>query len=152
MIQLCLHPDYEKINLELNKWIDFLPNSEEVITNLVVEKHTDYYTYPKCFLDLKDWVLNVTDCKENLEYQLWAAVYNYGDFAHKHTHNPSVFSFVYYVEAPEGSSPLVFDDFMIIPQNGLCVIFDGNASHYVPKNKCNGRRVIAGNFKEENPL
>jgi len=152
MIQLCLHPDYETINSELSKWIDFLPDSDDVVTNLVVEKHTDFYTYPKCFLDLKDWVLDISNYNENSVYQLWAAVYNYGDFAHKHTHNPSTLSFVYYVEAPEGSSPLVFDDFEVLPQNGLCVIFGGNVSHHVPKNKCNGRKVIAGNFKEELPL
>lgn len=148
MIQLIIHPECDSLNKELESWINFLPNDIDEYTNLVVEKHTGFYTYPKPFLKVKDWVVNQISPDRDMEYQLWAAVYNYGDFAHRHSHiGESEFSFVYYISTPEGSSPLIFDDFLVEPISGLCVIFDSTQKHYVPENKCNGRKVLAGNLR-----
>ena len=58
MINIIDYPDSASLNEELKSWIDFLPNSKEESTNLVVNKHTGYNTYPKPFIQLKDWVLD----------------------------------------------------------------------------------------------
>ena len=79
---------------------------------------------------------------------LWGQVYNEGDYQISHSHLPSHVSFVYYVNTPKGSSPLVFAQSgkKVKAESGKMVIFPGSIYHHVPKNKCEGRSVIAGNF------
>ena len=90
MINIIDYPDSASLNEELKSWIDFLPNSKEESTNLVVEKHTGYNTYPEPFIKLKDWVLDQLSLdKDTSKYQLWGAVYNYGDYAREHRHGTS---------------------------------------------------------------
>ena len=147
MINIIDYPDSASLNEELKSWIDFLPNSKEESTNLVVEKHTGYNTYPEPFIKLKDWVLDQLSLdKDTSKYQLWGAVYNYGDYAREHRHGTSEYSFVYYVAAPPGSSPLNFDGYIVQPHDGMCVIFT-DEPHSVPENHCDGRIVVAGNIK-----
>ena len=59
----------------------------------------------------------------------------------------SIWSFVYFIDCPRGSSPLVFSDSgkRIKAEEGKLVIFPGHLRHHVPKNKCEGRIVLAGN-------
>ena len=80
--------------------------------------------------------------------EVWGVVYNEGDSTECHSHFPSVMSFTYYVNAPEGSSPLVFpgSGTEVEAQAGKVVVFESRLRHEVPPNKCDGRCVIAGNF------
>ncbi len=88
---------------------------------------------------------------ENIEmelYNLWGQVYSKNDYQQAHCHLPHHWSFVYYVNTPRGSSPLVFEQSKrkIYPKEGEVIIFPGWIRHYVPPNKCEGRSIIAGNF------
>tara|TARA_B100000073_G_C23396968_1_gene437588 strand:+ start:71 stop:529 length:459 start_codon:yes stop_codon:yes gene_type:complete len=146
MIDIVDYPDLS-LNKELRSWIDFLPHDTDEFTNLAVEKHTGYNTYPKPFIKLKDWVVEKLELDpDKIEYQLWGAVYNYGDFAYEHRHGKNEYSFVYYVSTPPGSSPLNFDGYIIQPHEGMCVIFQDEL-HSVPENECDGRVVVAGNLR-----
>ncbi len=80
--------------------------------------------------------------------EVWGVVYNEGDSTECHSHFPSVMSFTYYVNAPEGSSPLVFpgSGTEIEAEAGKVIVFESRLRHEVPPNKCDGRCVIAGNF------
>ena len=80
--------------------------------------------------------------------ELWGVLYKPGDYITQHNHSPSLFSFAYYVNAPTGSSPLVFTTSgkKIKPEAGKVVIFESRLNHKVPSNKCNDRCVISGNF------
>ena len=77
----------------------------------------------------------------------WITKYEKGDYTLPHHHYPSVWSFVYFVTAPKGSSPLVFPTSgkRIKAEDGKVVVFPGHVEHSVPKNKCDGRMVVAGN-------
>jgi len=79
---------------------------------------------------------------------LWGQLYNEGDFQESHDHVPHDYTFVFYVNTPEGSSPIVFDASMeeLHPRPGSLLVFPGWVKHSVPKNKCEGRSIIAGNF------
>ncbi len=79
---------------------------------------------------------------------LWGQLYNEGDFQESHDHVPHDYTFVFYVNTPEGSSPIVFDSSMeeIQPTSGMLLVFPGWVKHSVPKNKCEGRSIIAGNL------
>ena len=89
--------------------------------------------------------------------EVWGVIYNKGDYINTHTHKqgdmidsstPNYFSFVYYVNAPDGSSPLVFptSGHEIKAENGKVIIFESRLRHYIPSNECEGRYIIAGNF------
>ena len=80
--------------------------------------------------------------------ELWGVLYNKGDYIDFHNHAPSLYSFVYFVNSPKGSSPLIFDTsgYKIKAEVGKVVIFESRLNHKVLPNKCNGRCIISGNF------
>lgn len=80
--------------------------------------------------------------------QIWGQVYNEGHQQTSHHHVPSSFAFVYFVNTPKGSSPLVFTSSgkRVKAEAGNMVIFPANLFHHVPENRCKGRSVIAGNI------
>jgi hypothetical protein len=80
--------------------------------------------------------------------ECWGIICDNGDSIETHNHQPSQFSFAYYVNTPKGSSPLVFDTsgYKVKAESGKIVIFDSKLKHHVPKNKCDGRSLISGNF------
>ena len=78
-----------------------------------------------------------------------SAIYKTGESTDPHAHWPSLWSFVYCVDACPKCSPLVFPGAgrAIKPNTGLIIIFPGDVSHYVPKQECEHNRVIiSGNI------
>ena len=69
-------------------------------------------------------------------------------YQESHWHLPYHWSFVYYENTPRGSSPLVFTQSRkrIRVKEGNFVIFPAGVEHYVPRNKCDERSAVAGNF------
>lgn len=70
-----------------------------------------------------------------------------GDFVGVHNHFPDVFSWVYYVNTPRGSSPLVFttSNKKIKAEEGQVLIFPSLVKHHVPFNRCDARISLVGN-------
>ena len=83
---------------------------------------------------------------------IWGQWYRKGDFQIAHTHYPNQWSFVYFVNTPRGSSPLVFSRSKkkVAAKAGNMVIFPSWVRHQVPPNKCQERSVVAGNFYYKN--
>lgn len=79
----------------------------------------------------------------------WGAVYNHGDYTITHTHSLNHLSFVYFVNTPRGSSPLVFttSNKKIKAEEGKVVVFNSSLWHHIPKNRCDNRIIIAGNYQ-----
>ena len=107
----------------------------------------------KEFKFISDYVLNLQTNFALPSYQLkvtdiWGQVYNIGDYQVSHDHILSDWSFVYYVNTPRRSSPLVFDECRkrIRLKAGQVIIFPSWLVHHVPPNKCEGRVVIGGNL------
>ena len=78
----------------------------------------------------------------------WMARYNEGDWTMNHNHTSALMGFVYFINTPKGSSPLVFKTSgkKIKAEEGKIVLFPGVMNHYVPKNKCKNRMILAGNI------
>ena len=78
----------------------------------------------------------------------WGAVYNKGDYTINHDHT-CAYSFAYFLNTPRGSAPLVFtcSKKAIPAKEGFIVIFPGIMQHHVPKNKCERRIILSGNYK-----
>ncbi len=93
----------------------------------------------------RDFIQGAVDLKC---VELWGVLYKEGDYITEHNHSPSLYSFSYYVNAPKGSSPLVFvtSGRKIKPEAGKVVIFESRLKHKVLPNKVNGRCIISGNF------
>ena len=101
--------------------------------------HVDFLKMP----NREKLPFRLVECKE-----CWGVLYQEGDAITKHNHTPSQYSFTYYVNVPEGSSPLVFPDsrYNIQPLAGQVVIFESRLTHMVLPNKAKNRCAIAGNF------
>jgi hypothetical protein len=99
---------------------------------------------------LFDWIISFISKSSFIVQKVdhfWFAKYNKGDRTLSHTHFPCLYSFVYFVNAPEGSSPLVFtsSDQSVEAKKGRVVIFPASLEHHVPVNECDNRIVLAGN-------
>lgn len=78
----------------------------------------------------------------------WGAVYKDGDFTITHDHTPKTFSFVYYLNDTNKSTPIVFTDidWQHTPKKNELIFFPSYLKHKVPKHIGNDRVILAGNF------
>ena len=125
-------------------------------TNVQAEM-TSYDTESEHISTMQDWIYQLigggfsTTEGATFDYQFtnaWFAVYNNGDYTKSHIHFPAILSWVYMVNCPEGSSPLVFDtsgDYVEAKDHTM-IIFPASMRHSVPENKCSNRIVLAGNI------
>ena len=144
------HPDYENLNQKL------LKESEGVIYDwsditYIKGKMSEWHICGKYIDVIKEWAKNLTPPvigKVPTILNAWYAIYDYDDHALVHNHGDIYASFVYYVKTPEGSSPIVFPDEneTVEAKEGNLLIFPCHINHYVPKNKCDGRVIVAGNI------
>ena len=151
----CFFPD--SVNSTLHKIICDLPDAQNRRTNLK-SKMTSWNTDVREFEIITDLVSELLH-KDFLQFQsekvrcseVWGALYGKNDHATSHNHEPSYFSFVYYVNVPKNSSPLIFvnSGYKVKTYTGKLVIFDSKLYHKVPKNKSENRSLIAGNFVYE---
>ena len=82
---------------------------------------------------------------------LWAMMYEYSEWTKRHSHFPSDFAAVYYVDVEPGSAPVIFESVQkdgvhdnnrpltLQPQNGMLAIWPAILHHEVPPTK--GRRM-----------
>ena len=159
-----------KIRQELDIIIEKHPHSKSLNKKLLLEckncpENNSYYTNikgtklfvkdsPNCTLVL-NWVVNILKNKlhssnsEPIEYDksMWFAKYDKGDYTKVHSHEPyALFSWVYFVNCPRGSSPLVLNGKRIKAEEGKIVIFPSFIKHHVPKNNCKDRITLVGNM------
>ena len=159
IIEKC--PFFEEINEKLLEEVD---NIEYPLTNVtnVKAKCSDWYTKSENIKKIHSWILYTIKMKysqisQHLTFpsmgklettNTWFSRYGQGDYTIPHDHIPSTFSWSLFVKCPKGSSPLVFPTSgkRIKAEEGKAVIFPGNILHEVPKNNCDDRIVLAGNF------
>ena len=69
-----------------------------------------------------------------------------GDLISSHTHTPYLYAFTYVVNAPKGSSPLIFptSGHRVKSEEGKLILWDARLVHRVPPAKVDGRCIIAG--------
>tara|TARA_B100001250_G_scaffold403454_1_gene418024 strand:+ start:1146 stop:1715 length:570 start_codon:yes stop_codon:yes gene_type:complete len=164
------HPYKDEINsriLEECKLMNFITdhwNADGSFTNIMalqtlpVHCDKDFYNQFASMGLLVDWVIDITrkvtkkeayqDIGKMYVEHIWVAKYNKGDWTKSHHHHPAIYSFVYFVKSPKGSSSLVFTTSgkRIKAEDGKLVLFPGDLRHHVPKNRSDGRVVLAGNI------
>jgi len=113
---------------------------------------TDWEVETKGIKMIDEWItqdiLGVYEKYKMILSNVWFAKYSKEEYTRSHAHLPAVFSFVYFIQSPVGSSPLVFTHSKteIEPKEGLLVLFPSVLYHHVPPNKCDDRIVLAGNI------
>ena len=96
--------------------------------------------------------VNTLSRKDGLTEELnvlhsWANVAREGDRQDYHAHPDSIFSAVYYVKTPEGSSNIIFKEEEHEVKEGMLIIFKASLVHRVPKGLNTEPRIsIAMNF------
>lgn len=152
-IFICHYPFWESLNPKLHIFIKSLPDNYQRSTN-VKAKMTHYCVVNEQFERIGRWVYQKLPsiCPPGLNefklVEMWGALYNENDYTVAHDHRPLSYSFVYFVNTPRNSAPLIFNssNVKIKPEPGKCVIFPSWLVHSVPKNKSKERSVVAGNF------
>tara|TARA_B100001173_G_C15730514_1_gene438365 strand:+ start:79 stop:615 length:537 start_codon:yes stop_codon:yes gene_type:complete len=160
------HPHSESLNKKLMEDIKdsyfYSPEDNINHTNVIATQHNvKSEDKTKSMQLIENWVSSLLDRaylssflsapKEygaRLNMNIWFAKYNKGDYTLDHHHiNYAQYAFVYFVNCPKGSSPLVFTTSgkRIKAEEGKIVIFPPQLYHHVPKNKCDGRITLSGN-------
>tara|TARA_B100000131_G_C17817849_1_gene492467 strand:+ start:37 stop:585 length:549 start_codon:yes stop_codon:yes gene_type:complete len=159
------HPHSESLNKKLMEDIkNFYFYSREECGNYTNVKATQHSVKSeektKSMQLIENWVKSLLERRSSIFFSaprehdarininMWFAKYNKGDYTLKHTHmDYATYAFVYFVNSPKGSSPLVFTTSgkRIKPEEGKIIIFPPQLFHHVPKNKCDGRITLSGN-------
>jgi hypothetical protein len=127
-------------------------NPQSIESNVVanyVSSWTSHLETPK-LKPLCDLVLSFCNeisknyYKSDLQFKVfncWGAIYEGGDYTKKHSHYPSAFAAVVYIDIDKDSAPIVFEDQLtVVPASGSLVVFPALLDHEVPKT--NSRRIV----------
>ncbi len=114
----------------------------------------DLYSSDTLVRDLVTWIYDKIDTDfDPPEHDLktietWGVTYKKGEDIDWHSHGNATYSFVYYVNTPPGSSPILFQkpDAVFEAKAGNVIIFESTRKHKVPPNDCEGRCAISGNI------
>ena len=96
-----------------------------------------------------DFLSSPREHDARININMWFAKYNKGEYTLKHSHmNYALYAFVYFVNSPKGSAPLVFETTgtKIRPEEGKVIIFPSIMRHGVPKNNCKDRLTLVGDM------
>lgn len=126
-------------------------NVQAIMSDWKVWTVTDVFNK---FLDRIYKVLPQLDLNRSPKYKLtildcWTAIYKKNHYTKPHDHRPNSHSFVYYLQSPNPSTPLVFDNcnHEILPQEDNLIVFPAHLTHSVPKHQHDQDRIsIAGNI------
>jgi len=159
-VQVYKHPHYQSLNESLMKDIstlDFTWHEDNVVgTNIKGSQFNwvsnPHISKPKGVKLLEQWVSQIVhdDYGDyiDIHYATWVANLDKGQETKLHHHYPHCsMVFVYFVNTPKGSSPLVFPTSgkKIKAEAGTIVIHPSILKHKVPPNKCDNRLTIASN-------
>ena len=149
------HPLFEVINKKL---LDDVEKAEfsNPSPSVVTAHMSTYLSDSKTIQGLTDWITFLlgrhygfdSDKSAQLTfYNCWFIKYKRGEETFSHHHSPAVFSFVYYIQTPKGSAPMIFTHSgkRIKAEEGKVVIFPGYVKHHAPKSRCDGRIILSGN-------
>tara|TARA_R100001594_G_scaffold98767_1_gene133274 strand:- start:5 stop:511 length:507 start_codon:yes stop_codon:yes gene_type:complete len=150
-------PYWESINKKLLKDVETIGYSDCSYKTFVKAKMSDFKINSKNIDIITSWISSLIDRDYNYvrrKYKLnffdtWFASYDYNDHTADHDHALTFLSFVYYINTPQGSSPLIFTTSKrkVKAKEGEVIIFPGFLKHYVPNNKCENRTILAGNVE-----
>ena len=165
-VQVYKHPHYQSLNEQLMKDIstlDFTWHEDNIYGTNIKGSQFNFISNPKVPKPkgvklLEQWVTQIVRSGWKVEpwlnyidvnFTTWVARLDKGQETMCHFHHPhSSLVFVYFLNTPKGSSPLVFPTSgkKVKAEAGTLVIHPSVLKHKVPPNKCDGRITIASNL------
>jgi len=157
-VEVHEYPFHQSLNESLMKdlsEIDYLnPEQLSYHTNIRGNQYSFCeHQKPKGIILIENWITNIIQSnvksKLNVVFTTWVSKLDRGQETLPHNHMPyCTLAYVYFVNTPKGSSPLVFSTSgrKIKAEVGKLVLFPSSAMHKVPKNRCDGRVTIASNI------
>ena len=150
------YPFADKVNPLLFQQVKELGDSSTRPSNAHTSKFTGWNLNTKEVNNLVRWVGDLITRDFGREIisrdiffkcvEVWGALYNEGDYITPHHHLPSLYSFVYYINAPKGSSPFTLEGEDIPVRAGKVLYFKGDAIHEVKPSGVDGRCMLTGNI------
>ena len=160
-VEIHYHPHYQILNKKLmddfSKLSFYSHGDTSNHTNIKGSQFgftgDDLYLKPKGVTLIESWVEQIVRDKLsgsfNFRFGTWVTRLdkNQETLEHSHLHFCTL-AFVYFVNTPKGSSPLVFPTSgrKIKAEPGKLVLFPPSLNHKVPINKCDNRVTIASNI------
>ena len=159
-IEIHHHPHYQSLNEKLMdefSKLTFTSHDElKYYTNIKGSQFSfSHHSKSKGVVLIENWVEQIFKNKPELHlpsdfnFSTWVAKLDKGQQTMEHDHLFfATYSFVYFVNAPKGASPLVFPTSgkKIKAEPGKLILFPGPLRHKVPVNKCDNRVTIASNI------
>ena len=157
-VQVYKHPHYQSLNEKLMKDIstlDFTWHEENVYGTNIKGSQFNFISNPHVakpngIILLEQWVTQLVKLNFiDINFHTWIARLDEGQETLEHNHYPvCTMVFVYFVNTPKGSSPLVFPTSgkKVKAEAGTLVIHPSVLKHKVPPNKCDGRITVASNM------
>ncbi len=158
-----MHPDPDYICEPLYEYIKDLPKIgyEPSVNASMSERRIHEYENPS-IMQFLSWLQKIMtnnthifgrDGFLRLE-EVWGTTFNKGDNITPHNHMPFAWTWIFYVNAPVGSSPLVFSESKhhIEVSRGKLLIFEGRLQHEVPECTVDGRCILSGNIADLTPV
>ena len=159
-IEIHHHPHYQSLNEKLMDEFSKLTFNSHENTLIHTNIKGDQFGFTGDNLNLKprgvelieNWVEQIIRDKSpfsmDVKFGTWVARLDKGQQTIEHDHLLyATYAFVYFVNTPKGSSPLVFPTSgkKIKAESGKLVLFPASLRHKVPTNKCDNRVTIASN-------
>ena len=153
-----------KMDKELIKTIDEYGDRQNHSSNVKAQMTEWKMWHEPSFKKIADISLNIANQISPSLYNrsiglqletLWGMKYKSGESAIEHDHWPSIWSFVYYINAPKNASGLFFPEMGEQGgerklEKGLMIFFQGHIKHSVRPSKFKGSRYcVSGNISEK---
>tara|TARA_Y100000361_G_C11005508_1_gene261592 strand:+ start:99 stop:632 length:534 start_codon:yes stop_codon:yes gene_type:complete len=160
-IEIHHHPHHQRLNEKLmNEFskLNFVKYDEVQNYTNIRGSQFNFNDYPssvkpKGVTLIENWVKQIikNNCPHpiDFDFRTWVARLDKGQQTLEHDHlYVASHASVYFVNAPKGSSPLVFptSGTKIKAEPGKLVLFPASLHHKVPVNKCDNRVTIASNI------
>lgn len=157
------HPDPEKLCDLLYDYVKDLPkNGYEPSVNASMSERRIHEQQNPILMDLLLWIQKVITNNTHIFgkegclrlEEVWGTTFKKGDNIVPHNHMPFAWTWIFYVNAPEGSSPIIFSEskHTLQVEKGKLIIFEGRLQHEVPICTVDGRCIVSGNIADLTPV
>ena len=158
-----MHPDFDHICEPLYEYIKDLPKiGYEPSVNASMSDRRIHEQGNPVLSQFLSWLQKIItknthifgkDGALRLE-EVWGTTFKKGDNITPHNHMPYAWTWIFYVNVPPDSSPIVFSEskHTIPVAQGKLLIFEGRLMHEVPECATDGRCIISGNIADLTPV
>ena len=158
-----MHPDFNHICEPLHEYIKDLPKiGYEPSVNASMSDRRIHEQGNPVLSQFLSWLQKIItknthifgkDGALRLE-EVWGTTFKKGDNITPHNHMPYAWTWIFYVNVPADSSPIIFSEskHTVPAVQGKLLILEGRLMHEVPECTTDGRCIVSGNIADLTPV